>query len=81
MDFISTLEQHMRSEQSSLVGRDHMSWRGYYVPVKAVVDGDLCEAFARLPGTKQIAIAGELDRSVGELPKKLDRLRAISSDF
>jgi splicing factor 3B subunit 3 len=41
VDFISTLEQHLRTEQVSLVGRDHLTWRGYYVPVKAVADEDL----------------------------------------
>lgn len=81
VDFISTLEQHMRTEQGSLVGRDHLAWRGYYVPVKAVVDGDLCEAYARLPGSKQSAIAGELDRSVGEVLKKLEQLRITASGF
>src|ERR1700685_601274 len=64
VDFILTLEQHMRTEQGSLMGCDHLSWRGYYMPVKVVVDGDLCETFARLPGTKQSVIAGELDMSV-----------------
>ena len=81
VDFISTLEQHMRSEQSSLVGRDHLSWRGYYVPVKAVVDGDLCETFAKLPASKQSAIANELDRTVGEVLKKLDSLRTTTCGF
>lgn len=83
VDFISTLEQHMRTEQgqASLVGRDQLSWRGYYVPVKAVVDGDLCETYARLPGTKQQAIAGELDRTVGEVLKKLEQLRVTASGF
>ncbi|TFK67363.1 hypothetical protein BDN72DRAFT_798974 [Pluteus cervinus] len=81
VDFISTLEQHMRTEQNSLVGRDHLSWRGYYVPVKAVVDGDLCEGFARLPGAKQSAIAGELDRTIGEVLKKLEQLRVTTSGF
>ncbi|KAL9708619.1 pre-mRNA-splicing factor rse1 [Leucoagaricus gongylophorus] len=81
VDFISTLEQHMRTEQISLVGRDHLAWRGYYVPVKAVVDGDLCEMYAKLPGSKQIAIAGELDRTVGEVLKKLDQLRVTASGF
>jgi len=33
--------------------------------VKSVVDGDLCEQFARLSATKQSTIAGELDRIVG----------------
>ena len=81
VDFISTLEQHMRTEQGSLIGRDQLSWRGYYTPVKAVVDGDLCETFARLPGTKQSTIAGELDRTVGEVLKKLEQLRVTASGF
>ncbi|KAG7446535.1 uncharacterized protein BT62DRAFT_994128 [Guyanagaster necrorhizus] len=81
VDFISTLEQHMRTEQPSLVGRDQLSWRGYYTPVKAVVDGDLCETFATLPGPKQSSIAGELDRSVGEVLKKLEQLRVTTSGF
>jgi splicing factor 3B subunit 3 len=81
VDFISTLEQHMRTEQLSLVGRDHLSWRGYYTPVNAVVDGDLCEMFARLPPQKQSIIAGELDRTVGEVLKKLDQLRVTASGF
>ena len=81
VDFISTLEQHLRTEQPSLVGRDQLSWRGYYVPVKAVVDGDLCETYARLPGSKQQAIAGELDRTVGEVLKKLEQLRVTASGF
>lgn len=81
VDFISTLEQHMRSEKLSLVGRDHLAWRGYYVPVKAVVDGDLCEQFARLPGPKQQSIAIELDRSVAEVLKKLEQLRVTASGF
>lgn len=81
VDFISTLEQHIRSERLSLVGRDHLAWRGYYTPVKAVVDGDLCEMFARLPGPKQSNIAGELDRTVGEVLKKLEQFRVTSSGF
>lgn len=81
VDLLSTLEQHMRSEKLSLVGRDHLAWRGYYVPVKAVVDGDLCEQFARLPTNKQSSIAVELDRTVGEVLKKLEQLRVTASGF
>ncbi|KAK7473160.1 pre-mRNA-splicing factor rse1 [Stygiomarasmius scandens] len=81
VDFISTLEQHMRQENNSLVGRDHLAWRGYYTPVKAVVDGDLCEMFARLPTTKQSSIAAELDRTVGEVSKKLEQMRVTTSGF
>ncbi|KAH9979031.1 mono-functional DNA-alkylating methyl methanesulfonate N-term-domain-containing protein [Lactifluus volemus] len=70
VDFISTLEQHIRTEQTR-----------YYVPVKAVVDGDLCETFARLPPAKQSAIAVELDRTVGEVLKKLEQMRVTASGF
>ncbi|KAJ6511945.1 CPSF A subunit region-domain-containing protein [Mycena vitilis] len=81
IDFLSSLEQHIRTEQSSLVGRDHLSWRGYYVPVKGVVDGDLCETFHELSGERQRAISGELDRTVGEVIKKLEQIRVMSSGF
>ncbi|KAJ7287318.1 CPSF A subunit region-domain-containing protein [Mycena rebaudengoi] len=81
VDFLSTLEQHIRTEQGSLIGRDHLSWRGYYVPVKGVVDGDLCETFSQLSGEKQRSISGEMDRTVGEVLKKLEQIRIMSSGF
>jgi splicing factor 3B subunit 3 len=73
------LPQHMRGEAISLVGRDHLSHRSYYAPVKAVTDGDLCEAFATLPYSRQQAIAGDLDKSVGDVLKKLESLRTSSA--
>ena len=36
---------HMRQETTFLTGRDHLAFRGYYYPQKAVIDGDLCETF------------------------------------
>jgi len=54
-------------KQMSLVGRDHLTWQGYFVPVKLTIDGDLREAFARLLPGKQSLIAGELDSRSGKL--------------
>jgi splicing factor 3B subunit 3 len=71
--------QHLRGEPVSLVGRDHLSYRSYYAPVKSVIDGDLCEAFASLPYGRQQAIAGDLDKSVGDVLKKLEGLRTSSA--
>jgi len=34
IDFFQTLEMHMRNEMPPLAGRDHLSYRGYHVPVK-----------------------------------------------
>jgi splicing factor 3B subunit 3 len=69
----------MRSQNVSLVGRDHLAYRGYYAPVKSVVDGDLCENFNLLPYNKQQGIAGDLDRTVGEVLKKLEQMRTSSA--
>ena len=43
VDFFQQLEALMRSEEPPIAGRDHMVYRGYYVPVKSVIDGDYCE--------------------------------------
>lgn len=79
IEFMSTLEMHMRTQDISLVGRDHIAYRGYYVPIKGVVDGDLCESFSLLPYPKQQAIASDLDRSVGDVLKKLEQMRTSSA--
>ncbi|KAK8026919.1 CPSF A subunit region [Apiospora marii] len=78
-DFFQSLESHMRSEDPPLAGRDHLIYRGYYAPVKGTIDGDLCERFALLPRDKKQMIAGELDRSVREIERKISDLRTRSA--
>ncbi|CAF9937675.1 MAG: pre-mRNA-splicing factor rse1 [Heterodermia speciosa] len=75
VDFFQTLEQHLRAEDAPLAGRDHLIYRSYYVPVKGAIDGDLCERFALLPNDKKQMIAGELDRSVREIERKISDMR------
>lgn len=75
VDFFQTLEQHLRSEDAPLAGRDHLIYRGYYAPVKGMIDGDLCERYASLPNDKKQMIAGELDRSVREIERKISDMR------
>lgn len=74
-DFFQSLEQQLRAEDQPLAGRDHLIYRGYYVPVKGVIDGDLCERFMLLSTDKKATIAGELDRSVREVERKIEDLR------
>ncbi|KAK8115046.1 Pre-mRNA-splicing factor rse-1 [Apiospora kogelbergensis] len=78
-DFFQSLESHMRSEDPPLAGRDHLMYRGYYAPVKGAIDGDLCERFALLPKDKKQMIAGELDRSVREIERKISDIRTRSA--
>ncbi|CCJ29330.1 unnamed protein product [Pneumocystis jirovecii] len=75
VDFFQQLEALMRTEDLSLIGRDHLMYRGYYVPVKSVVDGDLCERFLMLPYNKKQVIANELDREISEIAKKIEDMR------
>ncbi|KAK4227715.1 Pre-mRNA-splicing factor rse1 [Podospora fimiseda] len=79
VDFFQSLESHLRAEDAPLAGRDHLIYRGYYVPVKGVIDGDLCERFSLLPNDKKQMIAGELDRSVREIERKISDIRTRSA--
>ncbi|KAF1986318.1 putative nuclear mRNA splicing factor [Aulographum hederae CBS 113979] len=75
VDFFQDVENRMRKEAPSLTGRDHLAYRGYYVPVKGVIDGDLCERFARLDrGAKERVSAG-MDRSVRDMEKRISEMR------
>ena len=71
VDFFQTLEMQLASQNPPLAGRDHLIYRSYYVPVKGVIDGDLCETFFLLPYDKKQVIAGELDRSIREVERKI----------
>lgn len=130
MDFFTHMEMYMRQEKPTLCGRDHISYRSYYLPAKVrtllqsrmednphflshthivgklrvsfsflfftsrenfhfprgvplsflcrlqdVIDGDLCEQFSSLPYEKQKLVAAGLDRTVGEVVKKLEDTR------
>lgn len=49
--------------------------RSSYFPVKDVVDGDLCAQYPTLAPAKQQAIADEMERTRGEMLKKLEDMR------
>ncbi|CAN2389285.1 splicing factor 3b [Pristimantis euphronides] len=74
-DFFQHIEMHLRSEHPPICGRDHLSFRSYYFPVKNVIDGDLCEQFNSMEPIKQKSVAEELDRTPPEVSKKLEDIR------
>eukprot|EP00756_Hemistasia_phaeocysticola_P054666 Hpha_TRINITY_DN30578_c0_g1::TRINITY_DN30578_c0_g1_i1::g.193750::m.193750/K12830/SF3B3, SAP130, RSE1; splicing factor 3B subunit 3 len=75
VEMLRLLEMHLRQEYPPLGGRDHMSYRSYYGPVKAVVDGDFCEGFSSLPFQTQSDIAAELTSTPAEIKKRLEEIR------
>ena len=75
VDFFQHLEMHLRQENPPLCGRDHLAYRSAYYPVKAVIDGDLCEQYNSLDSKKKRSIAEDLDRTPAEVSKKLEDIR------
>lgn len=75
LDFYKKLEHSMRSDAPRATGRNPQNYRSYYAPVKHVVDGDLCESFVKMDVEEQKKIAEKLDRTVGEIYKKLEDTR------
>jgi splicing factor 3B subunit 3 len=77
IDFFTHLEMYLRLEALPLCGRDHVTFRSHNLPVKDVVDGDLCEQFSSLSISKQKVLAEELGKHTNEIYKKLDDIRLI----
>lgn len=75
VDLFQSLEMQLRSRLPPLSGRDHLSYRSYYIPVHNVIDGDLCEMYELLPLDVKTEIAGELEREVSELSRKILDMR------
>jgi len=73
-DFFHHLEMHLRSTITDMVGRDHLSFRSAFIPVRHIVDGDLCAEFAKLKASEQQVISEELERSPAETAKKIEQL-------
>lgn len=72
---LERLEERLRVAVPSVLGRDYRAARSVYYPVCHVLDGDLCEAYAGLPGGVQRSIAAELGVGVEVLLRRLEDLR------
>lgn len=75
LDVFSIIEMQLRQLSPSLVGRDHLAFRGSFFPVKDVVDGDLCEQFVSLTSEKQRTVCEETDKTAGEILKRIEEMR------
>ncbi|KAJ1931101.1 RNA splicing, via transesterification reactions with bulged adenosine as nucleophile, partial [Linderina pennispora] len=71
------LEQLMRERAPPISGRDHQSYRSAVVPVRCVVDGDLCERYFALDHETREAISDELDRTQQDICKKIEDMRSL----
>jgi len=71
------LELFMRTEvPAQITGREHLTYRSSYNPVKGVIDGDLCERFMSLPGSRKLAASHSLDTSPDAIQRRLEVMRS-----
>ena len=75
IDFYQELEAQLRVDAPRLTGMEPQVYRSYYLPVKNITDGDLCDSFSLLSPGAQKKIADRLDRTIGEIMKKLEDTR------
>ena len=75
VDFFQNLQNAIIKEDEPITGRDHLAYRGYYVPVKGVIDGDLCERFLMLDRSTKMKVASGLDRDIREIERKISDMR------
>lgn len=73
--FFQELQKNLALEELLILGRDHMMYRSYYVPIKAVIDGDLCEKYLTLNESTKSQLALKMNRSVREIERKIIDLR------
>lgn len=64
---LQTIKDNKKKEQFpeggySLVGRDHQTYRGYYAPVRNIINGDLCETYQNLSILEQNLICCRISK-------------------
>ena len=79
VSFFMELERCMRVAEPNIVGRDHLLYRSYYVPVRCCIDGDLCERFMLLSSEWKQKVSNEVEKPIGEIEKKILDMRARSA--
>jgi splicing factor 3B subunit 3 len=79
VEFFQNLELNIRKECSTLSGWSHFAYRSYYIPLREVVDGSLCEMFFDLSLECQTNIANNMEREIDDIKKKIEdqRQRAL----
>lgn len=75
VEFFIHLEMYLRQESKSLIGRDHMAFRSFSLPVKNVIDGDFCEQFSQLSYDTQRNLSEQLSHSPNEILKRLEEIK------
>ncbi|KAJ2485087.1 pre-mRNA-splicing factor rse1 [Coemansia sp. RSA 2050] len=77
VDFFAALEAAIRKHCPPISGRDHLAFRSSFTPVRAVVDGDLCESFYLLTHEQRELVSDAVDRTQQDILKKMEDVRSM----
>ncbi|KAJ1816120.1 pre-mRNA-splicing factor rse1 [Coemansia sp. RSA 2675] len=77
VDFFVALEAALRKHNPPISGRDHLSFRSSFTPVRSVVDGDLCESFYLLSHEQRELVSDTVDRTQQDILKKMEDVRSM----
>ncbi|KAJ1996125.1 pre-mRNA-splicing factor rse1 [Coemansia spiralis] len=77
VDFFRSLELNMRKHRPPTSGRDHLTYRSAFMPVRSVIDGDLCEQYYMLDEEKRELVSDDVDRTQQDIFKKLEDMRSL----
>lgn len=74
---LKTIEKFVAESDPGLMGRDHVRFRGYYVPVKDVVDGDLLKEFLTMEKSKREVVAGKAGLEVEDVVSRVVNMKKV----
>ncbi|KAJ2055539.1 pre-mRNA-splicing factor rse1 [Coemansia sp. S146] len=77
VDFFLALEAAIRKHCPPISGRDHLAYRSSFMPVRSVVDGDLCESFYLLTHEQRELVSDTVDRTQQDILKKMEDVRSM----
>lgn len=75
VNFFRELQKQVSSELPTLTGREWLKYRGYYIPVKGCIDGDLLEEYLGMSWEKRSRIAKKMEREPREIDRRVAEMR------
>lgn len=81
VEMLINVQLELQKSIKNELGKDHLNFRGYYNPMKNIIDGDLLEKFHDLSQFEKSQIAKNLNKTINDIEKKLFDLRNRSSSF
>lgn len=75
VNFFSDLQKMVLAQLNdikwNLTEREHLKYRGYYIPTNACIDGDIVDLFTELPLAAQQKISNEMEKPIDAISNRI----------